>query len=92
MAIHIEWIIKYASGCESLIDRKRIKDEQVLLHSTKMDQENVILVFSSSLIDNIFSFLRNDFQYIVINVIKCTSHLTLKLLKLKKIGEVNLLS
>ena len=55
MAIHIEWIIKYASGCESLIDRKRIKDEQVLLHSTKMDQENVVLVFSSSLIDNIFS-------------------------------------
>ena len=45
MAIHIEWIIKYASGCESLIDRKRIKDEHVLLHSTKMDQENVVLVF-----------------------------------------------
>ena len=45
MAIHIEWIIKCASGCESLIDRKRIKDEHVLLHSTKMDQENVVLVF-----------------------------------------------
>ena len=88
MAIHIQWIIKCASGCESLIVRKRMKDELVLLHSTKMDQENVVLVFSSSLIDNICSFLRN----IVINVIKCTSHLTLKLLRLKKIGEVNLLS
>ena len=59
MAIHIEWIIKCASGCESLIDRKRIKDEHVLLHSTKMDQENVVLVFLSILIDNIFIFLRN---------------------------------
>ena len=53
----------------------------------KMDQENVDLVFFSILIDYIVRILRD----IVINVTKYTSHLT-KLLKLKKIGEVNLLS
>ena len=58
MAIHIEWIIKCASGCESSIDRKRIKDEHVLLHSTKNGSGKCRFSFFSILIDYIVRILR----------------------------------